>query len=66
VDAATELKRLGIPEEKLRLEWAAQVHEQTKPAPRMVFLFFLLHDYSCACGRQGGPKPRANRLYKLY
>lgn len=40
MDAAAELKRLGIPEEELRSEWAAQVREQTKPVPRM--LFFLL------------------------
>jgi hypothetical protein len=25
----------------LQLEWAAQVHEQTKPAPRMFFFFFF-------------------------
>jgi hypothetical protein len=33
-DASAELKRLAIPEQELRSEWAAQVREQTKPAPR--------------------------------
>jgi hypothetical protein len=33
-DAIEEMQRLRIPEEELRAEWAAQVQEQTKPAPR--------------------------------
>jgi hypothetical protein len=32
-DAIAELNRLSIPEDELRSEWAAQVREQTKPAP---------------------------------
>jgi hypothetical protein len=35
--AEAELKQLGITEQQLRSEWAAQVAEQTKPAPRMFY-----------------------------
>ena len=43
--AETELQELGIPEHQLRSEWAAQVVEQTKPAPRM-FHFVFANLYS--------------------
>jgi hypothetical protein len=33
--ADAKLEELGIPEVQLRSEWAAQLKEQTKPAPRM-------------------------------
>ena len=33
-DVIEEMQQLRIPEEELRAEWAAQVQEQTKPAPR--------------------------------
>lgn len=39
--AQVELEKLGIPELQLRSEWAAQLKEQTKPAPRM-FCYLLI------------------------
>jgi predicted alpha/beta hydrolase family esterase len=35
--AEAELAKLDIPEAQLRSEWAAQLKEQTKPAPRMFY-----------------------------
>jgi hypothetical protein len=35
--AEAELQKLGIPEQELRSQWAAQIAEQTKAAPRKFF-----------------------------
>jgi hypothetical protein len=39
--AQAELNKLDILEDTLRKEWAAQVREQTKPAPREYFNFVV-------------------------
>lgn len=44
--AEAVLEDLGIPEETLRSEWAAQVQAQTKPAPRMSSFIIGQHFHS--------------------
>ena len=63
-DAIAELNRLGIPEEELRSEWAAQVHEQTQPAPSK-FLSPFPHVLSLT-HMQGDPRRRVNKLSRQY
>jgi hypothetical protein len=46
-DVIAEMQRLGIPEGELRAEWAAQVREQTKPAPRKYTLGMLCSCLNC-------------------
>lgn len=58
--AEAELQKLGIPEQQLRSEWAAQIAEQTKPVPRMFYLSLTVFIFT----NHGGYKGRSRNKGK--